>query len=360
MEHQQFAPACLVLVVHLIAKPGSDAEPLLELTSQAEEAFAAREADVEHTPRIVRELVDAHLAWKPRDALGGERQPGFFEVELHDAEVYAIDGYLQEAARKRACCFATDPGSTVECGGRRRPLEFRIGCSGWSYKHWRGDFYPKGVPARLWFEHYADEFDTVELNTTFYRLPLLSTVRNWDAEAPEGFKFATKASRLITHYRRLQNCEDELHNFFERVKPLGEHAGPYLYQLPRTFKRDDDVLRGFLKLLPPRKVHAFEFRHNSWWHDDIYQLLRDHKAVFVMFDQGEVETPAVATGDDIYVRFHGPGEKYSGSYTRPQLRKWCERIRELRAKRSWVYFNNDIGGHAPKNAKTFRELAAGR
>jgi uncharacterized protein YecE (DUF72 family) len=248
----------------------------------------------------------------------------------------------------------------VEAGVRRRPLEFRIGCSGWSYKHWRGDFYPKGVPVRRWFEHYAGEFDTVELNTTFYRLPLESTVRKWEAEAPDGFHFATKVSRLITHYRRLQNCEDELHNFFERVKPLGEHAGPYLYQLPQTFKRDDAVLRDFLELLPRKGLHAFEFRHDSWWHDDVYQLLRHHGAAFVMFDQGEVKTPAVATTDDIYVRFHGPGEKYSGSYTSQQLHEWCRRIAELRAKRSWVYFNNDIGGHAPRNAKTFHDLAERR
>ena len=239
-------------------------------------------------------------------------------------------------------------------------MEFRIGCSGWSYKHWRGDFYPPDVPVRRWFEHYAAEFDTVELNTTFYRLPLESTVRNWEAQAPEGFRFATKASRLITHFRRLQDCQDELRNFFERVKPLGEHAGPFLYQLPPAFKRNDDVLAEFLPQLPPGEVHAFEFRHQSWWHADVYELLRKHRAAFVMFDMGETTTPVVATAGDAYLRFHGPAEKYSGSYTRPQLRQWCERAGDLSADRCWVYFNNDIGGHAPRNARTFRELTGQR
>jgi uncharacterized protein YecE (DUF72 family) len=237
-------------------------------------------------------------------------------------------------------------------------MDWRIGCSGWSYRHWKDDFYPPGLPQRLWFEHYARQFDTVELNTTFYRLPPETTVRHWAGEAPRGFRFAVKASRLITHYRRLKDCDDELETFFARMAPLAPNEGPILYQLPPQFERDDERLAAFLELLPTGHHHAFEFRHKSWWQPDVFELLRRSHAAFVMYDMGNAKTPAVATSAHAYLRFHGPG-RYSGGYSPEALREWRSRVEETGATHGWVYFNNDLGGHAPRDARTFRDLCGG-
>jgi uncharacterized protein YecE (DUF72 family) len=234
-------------------------------------------------------------------------------------------------------------------------MDIHVGCSGWSYKHWKDDFYPKGLPQRSWFEHYASQFDTVELNTTFYRLPAEKTVKDWAREAPRGFRFAIKASRLITHYRRLKDCEAELETFFDRMAPLERLEGPILFQLPPQFERDDEQLRGFLRLLPAGHHHAFEFRHPSWWVEPVFELLGNRHAAFVMYDMGKTKTPVVATSAHAYLRFHGP-ERYSGGYSRERLRWWHEQLTALEASNAWVYFNNDIGGHAPRDAKAFIEL----
>lgn len=236
-------------------------------------------------------------------------------------------------------------------------MEWRVGCSGWSYRHWRGDFYPQGMPTTRWFEHYAAHFDTVELNTTFYRLPPETGVRRWAAQAPPQFCFAAKVSRLITHFRRLRETDEALHTYFERLRPLAARQGPFLYQLPPKFPRDVAVLRDFLRLLPPGR-HAFEFRDPDWWHEEVYVALREHGASFVLFDFAGVKTPLVATAPDVYVRFHGP-TRYSSSYPTAELQRWRDGIAELGPERVWAYFNNDIGGHAPRNALTFRDLAAG-
>lgn len=234
---------------------------------------------------------------------------------------------------------------------------YRIGCSGWSYKHWRGSFYPKGLPQSRWLEHYCTQFDTVELNATFYRLPTEAAVRGWAQRTPPGFTFAVKVSRLITHFRRIRNCDDELATFFERMWPLGNHLGPLLYQLPPTFKRDDEVLARFLASLPKKPLHVFEFRHRSWWEEPVFSLLREHGAAFCVYDRGEETTPVVATCPDLYVRFHGPAQGYAGSYPDDQLARWARDIAAVRGiKRVWAYFNNDVGGHAPRNAARFREL----
>ncbi len=236
-------------------------------------------------------------------------------------------------------------------------MEWRIGCSGWSYKHWRGDFYPDRLPASRWFEHYARHFDTVELNASFYRLPAEKTVAGWAKNAPPAFTFAAKASRYLTHYRKLKEPEEPLNRFMGRMKPLGKCLGPILYQLPPNFPRNDDRLAAFLSLLPKGHVHAFEFRDHSWWTDDVFALLRRHHASFVIYHGGRTKTPLVATAADIYVRFHGLEDGYSGGYGRSRLRDWARDLGEIDgAKRAWVYFNNDVGGHAPVDAATLKEL----
>ncbi len=240
-------------------------------------------------------------------------------------------------------------------------VEYRIGCSGWSYKHWRGNFYPKALPASRWLEHYASCFDTVELNNTFYRLPSESAVRGWSGRSPPGFSFSVKVSRLITHYSRLRGVEEALQTFLDRIRPLGDRLGPLLYQTPPAFARDDARLSAFLSLLPPGLVHAFEFRNDSWWVDPVFDILREHGAAFCIYNMGEVSTPVVATCPDVYVRFHGPESSYASSYSEAALADWRRRLDSLSGgERAWVYFNNDVGGHAPRDALTLKRLVGPR
>jgi uncharacterized protein YecE (DUF72 family) len=235
-------------------------------------------------------------------------------------------------------------------------LKFRVGCSGWSYKHWAADFYPRGLKSGDWFPYYASRFDTVELNTTFYRLPSQNAVRRWHELAPPGFVFAAKLSRLITHYHRLADSDSTLRRFLERIEPLDKHLGPLLVQLPPDFEIDLMRLDAFLKLLPADKRWVFEFRHRSWWTGPTYELLREREASFCIYDRGEEATPAVATSPLVYMRFHGPDGAGSG-YSDRALSSWAERLRELSGvSEAYVYFNNDIGGHAPRDARRFREI----
>jgi uncharacterized protein YecE (DUF72 family) len=236
-------------------------------------------------------------------------------------------------------------------------VKFRIGCSGWSYKHWAGDFYPRGLKTSDWFQHYASQFDTVELNTTFYRLPNTAAVKRWSELAPPGFLFAAKVSRLITHFRRLAHTRPALKTYLDRVEPLGSHLGPLLVQLPPDFEADLPRLEEFLKTLPSSRRWAFEFRNRSWWTDEIFELLKAHDTAFCVYDRGREQTPAVATSGLVYMRFHGP-EGVGSGYTDRALEQWFDRLRGLDARDVFVYFNNDIGGHAPRDARRFRELTA--
>ncbi len=237
-------------------------------------------------------------------------------------------------------------------------VEWRIGCSGWSYRHWRGGFYPHGLPARRWLEHYASRFDTVELNTTFYRLPSADAIESWRAGTTAGFCFSVKASRLITRNKRLANSAELLDAFFARVRGLGTRLGPVLYELPPAFARDDARLTSFLALLPSDVTHVFEFRNESWWHPDVYALLRAHQAAFCIYNLGQRTTPLVRTCDDVYVRFHGPQAMFASSYSDGQLRRWEQRLAVLDGRRIWAYFNNDVGGHAPMNAARLKQIVA--
>jgi uncharacterized protein YecE (DUF72 family) len=239
-------------------------------------------------------------------------------------------------------------------------MQVRVGCSGWSYRHWRDDFYPPKLPAKRWFEHYASVSDTVELNNSFYRLPTEAAVRSWREQAPPGFCFSVKASRFITHFRRLRDAKPSLDRFFERIRPLGARLGPVLYQLPPDFDRDDDRLEAFLELLPSGLTHVFEFRHANWWKEDLMALLREYGAAFCAFDMGKTSTPVVATARDFYMRFHGPENAYASGYSDAELERWAERIRDLDVETAWLYFNNDVGGHAPRDALRLREILSVR
>jgi uncharacterized protein YecE (DUF72 family) len=233
----------------------------------------------------------------------------------------------------------------------------RIGCSGWQYRHWRGVFYPTGLRPARWLEHYAAQFDTVEINNTFYRLPEGETFGAWKRRVPRGFVFAVKASRYLTHMKKLKDSEDPLAHFFTRTRHLGTMLGPVLYQLPPRWPLNIERLQGFLSHLPKNRLHAVEFREPSWYADEALELLRRHHVALVLHDMPGSAAPRVTTGPFVYVRFHGTA-KYSGSYDDETLAGWASWLSD-RARDGlgiYAYFNNDVGGHAPRDAVRLRAM----
>ena len=233
-----------------------------------------------------------------------------------------------------------------------------IGCSGWSYDHWRGDFYPENLAKSKWFSHYATQFSTVEVNATFYHLPRETTWDKWRDAAPDGFIYAIKLWRQVTHRRRLADAQEPLSTFLRGAEKLGERLGSILVQLPPGLHADHQLLSSFLSLLPRELRFAFEFRHRSWYEDETYRLLEKHGCSFVLHDYRGRVTPRVAVGPFIYLRFHGPEGDYQGGYSREALSDWANWLREQAAsgRECFAYFNNDIGGHAPRDAKALTEL----
>jgi uncharacterized protein YecE (DUF72 family) len=240
--------------------------------------------------------------------------------------------------------------------------DVRVGCSGWNYSHWRnGVFYPPRCPARLWLEYYARYFDTVEVNATFYRLPTRKAVAGWVEQSPDGFLFAVKASRFLTHVKRLTDMGRGVERFYACIEPLVESAklGPVLWQLPGNFRRDDERLAGALERLPPGR-HCFEFRHESWFAPDVYALLREHGVALVIGDHPERPFQAhELTADWTFVRFHHGSRGRNGNYSERELEEWKRRLAAWRGRvEVYAYFNNDWEGYAPRNALWLRERLA--
>lgn len=235
--------------------------------------------------------------------------------------------------------------------------DIRIGTSGWYYDHWKELFYPVELPKGKWLEYYTEHFDTVEINNSFYHLPKEQTLQRWHELAPDGFLYVVKANRYITHIKRLKDASEPLERFFERIYLLRNKLGPVLYQLPPSLHKDLDLLESFIEILPDRPPAVFEFRHESWYSDDTFELLGKSGIGFCIHDMPGKESPRVVTSDIIYVRFHGTTGRYSGGYTKSVLRRWAEWLKEQATKASNIYafFNNDIGGHAIKNAKQLKE-----
>ena len=246
-------------------------------------------------------------------------------------------------------------------GLHRRHALIRIGCSGWNYRHWRGPIYPPGVPARRWLELYAKRFDTVELNASFYRLPTESAAGHWAEQTPDGFTFAVKVSRYVTHVDRLRHVDEHLPLLLDRIEPLARAGklGPLLWQLPPTFRRDDDRLAGALREFPPALRHAFEPRHESWFAPDVARLLREHNVALVVADRPGLRSlrDEEPTADFVYVRFHHGSRGRRGNYSRAELDRWARTIHGWGSSRDvYAYFNNDWEGFAPANASRLRSL----
>jgi len=240
--------------------------------------------------------------------------------------------------------------------------EMRVGCSGWNYRHWRGLFYPEGLPVKAWFARYGAAFDTVEINNSFYRLPTAETFAAWREQAPPGFRYAVKANRFLTHQKKLKDPAEPLDRMLGHVRALGDRLGPILYQLPPRWRLDLGRLGGFLDLLPPGLEHVFEFREPSWMTDAVFRLLDDRGLSFCTHDMPDMVVPRIAVGPLAYVRFHGTTGKYVGRYPREVLEDWLEWMAAQRAQGRGVYayFNNDIHGHAVAGALELKRLVGDR
>jgi uncharacterized protein YecE (DUF72 family) len=246
-------------------------------------------------------------------------------------------------------------------GRRLRPVH--VGCSGWQYRDWRdGAFYPPKLPQRRWLEHYASVFGTVEVNSTFYRLAKPEAVARWVAETPPEFVFTVKGSRYITHIKRLADLGEPVARFYAAIEPLVDSSklGPVLWQLPGNFKRDEDRLADALERFPPAR-HCFEFRHESWFTEDVLSILRAYGAALVYGDHPERPwQPLELTTDWTFVRFHYGARGRRGNYSETELRSWAARLREVRGDAEvFAYFNNDWEAFAPRNALRLRAMLDG-
>ncbi|SRR5216683_2375485 len=230
-------------------------------------------------------------------------------------------------------------------------MKVRAGTSGYSYKEWKGNFYPKDLPATAMLPFYAKRFSTVEINNTFYRMPSEKILLNWSAQVPDGFAFVLKAPRRITHDKRLKNVNDDVAYLLKTVEVLGKKQGPLLFQLPPFFRKDLACLRDFLDLLPPDGQSAVEFRHQSWFDDEVFAVLRAHNAALCLADaETELDIPFVALAKWGYVRLRRP------DYSDGDLRDWAKRIQDQPWKEAFVFFKHEEAGKGPQFATRFLEI----
>lgn len=232
-----------------------------------------------------------------------------------------------------------------------------IGTSGWSYEHWDQVFYA-GLSASKRLAFYAKSFSTVEINSTFYHLPTSKAVKNWEALTPKNFVFSVKASRYITHLKRLKDPEEGLKNFFSSIKNLKSKTGPILFQLPPSFSNNFERLKSFIKKLPKKKRYTFEFRHNTWFTEEVFNLLKKYKIALCLTDLNGKLSAIEVTSDFVYIRLHGPKRAYQGSYSDKQLKQWAKRIKEWNKQniKVFIYFDNDQKGYALQDAQRLKEL----
>ncbi|PYK98008.1 MAG: DUF72 domain-containing protein [Verrucomicrobia bacterium] len=232
-------------------------------------------------------------------------------------------------------------------------MNLYVGTSGYSYKEWKGAFYPDDLPDKQMLRFYGERFRSVEINNTFYRIPKASVLEAWAAEVPACFKFVLKASQQITHKQRLKDAVDSVSYLLEVAGALKDRLGPLLFQLPPFLRKDAPRLREFLALLPSDRRAAFEFRHQSWFDEEIFGLLRDHRAALCIAEaENDLEIPFVSTADWGYLRLRRP------DYGDPELKTWGERVRQKDWKDAFIFFKHEEEGKGPQMAKRFLELAA--
>jgi uncharacterized protein YecE (DUF72 family) len=233
-----------------------------------------------------------------------------------------------------------------------------IGTSGWHYQHWQGTFYPADLKPRDYLNYYIQHFSTVEVNNSFYKLPSAGTFAAWRQAVPDDFSFAVKANRYITHMKKLKDPKEPVIRFMDAISFLEEKLGPILFQLPPFWNLNYERLQQFLESLPAGFRYTFEFRNDTWYTEEVYTLLRQHNIAFCLYELERHHSPLVSTADFVYLRLHGPGDKYEGSYTDEVLQEWSRQLLEWssRGQDVYVYFDNDQYGYAAFNARTLQEL----
>jgi uncharacterized protein YecE (DUF72 family) len=291
---------------------------------------------------VTDEATQRRLAWRAKREEKRERQRAtnlLRAKKMHVARVaYEESREHESPIRKRA-------------GGDTATRHF-VGCSGWFYWHWRDCFYPPGSPSNVWFDHYASQFRTVELNAPFYGWPTVNTVKTWLRQAGRRkFVYTVKVSELITHVKRFVGTKTLVRDFGHIADLLGDRMGCFLFQLPPSYRYAPARLKTILSQLDPARRNVVEFRHKSWWNQRVYDAFRDAGAIFCSCSGPRLPDELVKTADDIYLRFHGTTRWYRHDYTTEELAVWAERIRASGAKRVWAYFNNDREGFAIKNAR---------
>lgn len=235
-----------------------------------------------------------------------------------------------------------------------------IGCSGWYYWHWKGKLYPTDTPSNQWFQIYQANFQTVELNAPFYSWPTIAAVKTWLRQAKRSFVYTIKVCELITHVKRFQDTADLIEDFGYIADLLGPQMGCFLFQLPPSVRYEPEMLQLILSQLDTRSRNVVEFRHKSWWNDDVFAAFKAAGAIFCSCSGPRLPDELVRTADDVYVRFHGIKQWYRHDYSDAELLVWANRVRKSGAKTTWIYFNNDRDGHAIKNAKRLAQLLEGR
>jgi uncharacterized protein YecE (DUF72 family) len=235
-------------------------------------------------------------------------------------------------------------------------MTFHLGTSGWSYSGWKERFYPEKLPQKKWLSYYAQHFNTVEINMTFYRYPKAETLAGWLEKTPSHFTFTLKANRLITHRKKIRDVESDVRYFYILADNLRDRLGCILFQLPPSITLDLELLEEFLSTLSPEYKNVIEFRHESWYTEKVYKLLKSSRAIFCTVSSTKVPNTAVKTAETAYFRFHGLTGGYRYSYTEEELETWAETIKQTKAKECYVYFNNDYHAHAVKDCKKLREI----
>ncbi|WP_423066987.1 DUF72 domain-containing protein [Devosia sp. CN2-171] len=282
-----------------------------------------------------------------------ERRAKKAEKRNKQREIAVLRAGKMHNARLRAAELGIAPQAST-------PPALNVGCSGWFYWHLKGSFYPTQLPTKDWFSHYADHFSTVELNAPFYSWPTLRTVESWRKQA-EGrpMVYTVKASELITHLRKFENTETLVRDFGYIADLLGPRMGCFLFQLPPSYHYSPARLHNILDQLDPARRNVVEFRHPSWWNEQVYAAFQAAGTIFCSCSGPRLPDQVIKTADDIYIRFHGVERWYRHDYSHDELTDWACRIRKAKAKRVWIYFNNDFDGYAIKNATTLSKMLTG-
>jgi len=261
-------------------------------------------------------------------------------------------GNLARALKMRAARLAYEASGNESVGSQPSVPRLNIGCSGWFYWHWRDRFYPPGIPTKQWFEHYASQFDTVELNAPFYSWPTVGTVGSWARQAlGKRFVYTVKVCELITHVKEFVRTGELIKDFCFIDRWLGPQMGCFLFQLPPSLHYSPARLKRILDQLDPGRRNVVEFRHSSWWNRQTKLAFKKTNTIFCSCSAPRLPDELVQTSDEIYLRFHGTKRWYRHDYTSDELAAWAKRIRQARPRRVWAYFNNDYGGYAIQGAR---------